>query len=84
MTRSRSLAAGCEDARTPALRLGMRAPWLTAREHEVATLAADGLTSKAIAERLVVSPRTVESHLYRIFSKLGVSDRTQLAEVLGR
>ncbi|MGH9211445.1 MAG: LuxR C-terminal-related transcriptional regulator [Acidimicrobiales bacterium] len=83
MTRSRTLAAACEDAQTPGLRQGMRTPWLTGREHEVATLAADGLTSKAIAERLVVSPRTVESHLYRIFAKLGVSDRSQLADVLG-
>jgi DNA-binding CsgD family transcriptional regulator len=84
MTRCRSLAASCEGARTPALRLGMRAPWLTAREHEVAALAAGGLTSRAIAEHLVVSPRTVESHLYRIYAKLGVSDRGQLAEVLGQ
>jgi DNA-binding CsgD family transcriptional regulator/tetratricopeptide (TPR) repeat protein len=82
-TRSRTLAAACEDAQTPGLRQGMRSPWLTTREHEVAALAADGLTSKAIAERLVVSPRTVESHLYRVFAKLGVSDRSQLADVLG-
>jgi DNA-binding NarL/FixJ family response regulator len=69
-------------ATTPALRLAIRAPLLTTREHEVAVLATSGLTSKAIAERLVVSPRTVESHMYRIFAKLGVENRSQLAEVL--
>jgi DNA-binding NarL/FixJ family response regulator len=40
------------------------------------------MTSRAIADRLVVSPRTVESHLYRIFAKLGISDRAELADVL--
>lgn len=81
--RSKASAEDCEGATTPALRLAARAPLLTAREHEVAVLAAGGLTSKAVAERLVVSPRTVESHLYRIFAKLGVEDRSQLADVLG-
>ena len=57
-------------------------PSLTAREHEVAVLVARGMTSRAIADRLVVSPRTVESHLYRIFAKLGISDRAELADVL--
>jgi DNA-binding NarL/FixJ family response regulator len=80
-TRLQALVAECDEARTPALRRAARAPELTDREHEVAVLAAEGLTSKAIAERLVVSPRTVESHLYRVFSKLGVSDRAQLTEL---
>ena len=44
----------------------------------MAQLAAEGLTSKAIADRLVLSPRTVESHLYRVFTKLGVRDRAAL------
>jgi DNA-binding CsgD family transcriptional regulator len=82
-SRSASAAAECEGATTPALRLAARAPLLTAREHEVASLAAGGLTSRDIAERLVVSPRTVESHLYRVFAKLGVEDRSQLAQMLG-
>lgn len=71
---------GCR--RSPTLRLAARPPTLTAREHEVAVLAVGGLTSKDIAERLVVSTRTVESHLYRAFAKLGVSDRAELADVL--
>jgi DNA-binding CsgD family transcriptional regulator len=69
-------------ARTPALLQAAEAPGLTAREREVAALAGQGLTSKAIAERLVLSPRTVESHLYRIFAKLGVADRGELAAAI--
>jgi len=41
-------------------------------------LAAEGLTNSEIAARLFVSPRTVGAHLYRSFTKLGVSNRTQL------
>lgn len=80
--RAEALAGRCEGARTPALRLHVGAPTLTSREQEVAALVADGLTSKAIAEHLVLSPRTVESHLYRIFTKLGVADRSELAALL--
>jgi DNA-binding CsgD family transcriptional regulator len=81
-SRAEALAAQCEGARTPALRLHTAAPTLTAREQEVAALVANGLTSKAIAGVLVLSPRTVESHLYRIFTKLGVSDRSELTALL--
>jgi predicted ATPase len=52
---------------------------LTAREREVATLVAMGLTNKDIAARLVVSKRTVDAHLEHILSKLGYSSRTQVA-----
>lgn len=52
---------------------------LTARESEVATLVADGLTNPQIAERLRLSRHTVESHVKRIFVKLDVSSRGQLA-----
>jgi DNA-binding CsgD family transcriptional regulator len=41
-------------------------------------LAAEGLTNRTIADRLYVSPRTVETHLAHAFSKLGVSSRSQL------
>jgi DNA-binding CsgD family transcriptional regulator/tetratricopeptide (TPR) repeat protein len=56
---------------------------LTRREQEVAELACRGLSNACIAERLVVSVRTVESHLYSAYGKLGVSDRAALAAVLG-
>jgi PAS domain S-box-containing protein len=50
-------------------------PPLTARELEVLQLGAEGLSSRAIAERLVVSPATVKSHFEHIYSKLDVRDR---------
>ncbi len=52
---------------------------LTQREHEIAQLLAKGLSNKAIAARLVISQRTVESHVDHILSKLGLSSRAQVA-----
>jgi non-specific serine/threonine protein kinase len=52
---------------------------LTRREKEIAGLVADGLGNREIAERLFLSKRTVDSHLEHIFTKLGFSSRTQLA-----
>ncbi len=80
--RSRLLAARCESARTPALSVAEPAADLSRRELEVAELAAVGLSNAEIADRLTVSVRTVESHLYRAFGKLGVERREQLATVL--
>lgn len=57
---------------------------LTAREREVAELVAQGLTSPAIAERLSLSHRTVETHLSRVYRKTGVSSRAALATLLTR
>ncbi len=51
---------------------------LTSREQEIVCLLAMGLSNKAIANRLVISVRTVEGHLNRVFSKLGLSSRTEL------
>ena len=51
---------------------------LTAQEAHIARLAAEGLTSPEIAAALYLSPRTVEWHLRKIFTKLGVSTRRQL------
>jgi len=51
---------------------------LTAREREVAHLVAQGLTSRQIASRLVISPRTAEGHIQRIMAKLGFTARTQI------
>jgi DNA-binding CsgD family transcriptional regulator len=56
---------------------------LSAREREVALLAAGGLTSKEIAEKLFLSSRTVENHLQRVYVKLGVTGRAELAAQLG-
>ncbi|WP_433685797.1 response regulator transcription factor [Nocardia sp. CA-119907] len=52
---------------------------LTARERQVAELVAQGLSNRQIAERLVLSPRTVDRHLENILCKLGYSSRTQIA-----
>jgi len=53
---------------------------LSRREMEVATLVAQGLTNAEIAERLVVSVRTVESHLDHVYTRLGLSSRVALAQ----
>jgi DNA-binding CsgD family transcriptional regulator len=74
------LAEECEGARAPFSR-GLSAPsGLTERELEVVSLAAQGWSSPAIAAELVRSVRTVETHLYRAFAKLGVRSRAELAE----
>lgn len=52
---------------------------LTEREGEVAALVAEGLTNKAIADRLVISQRTAQGHVERILTKLGFTRRTQIA-----
>ena len=52
---------------------------LTAREREVTTLVASGLTTKQIADRLFISEKTVRNHLVSIYSKLGLSYRLELA-----
>ena len=57
---------------------------LSPQELQIARLAADGLSNREIGSRLYLSHRTVGSHLYRIFPKLGVTSRGQLHQVLGR
>lgn len=57
---------------------------LTERERAVAALVASGLNNSEVAEALVVTRKTVEYHLRNIFRKLGVSNRTQLASMIGR
>ena len=79
-----ALTGACEGARTPGLVTSDAPVPLTTREREIATLAADRLSSREIAERLYLSARTVDNHLQRIYSKLGMSGRAQLAEALRR
>jgi DNA-binding NarL/FixJ family response regulator len=81
-TRAHRLAQACEGARTPAL-AAIAAPLpLTPRESEIVTLAASGLSNREIAQRLVISVRTVENHLYHARTKLGATDRAELAALL--
>jgi len=55
---------------------------LTKREAQIARLARDGLSNPEIGTRLFLSPRTVEYHLHKVFSKFGIMSRTELARVL--
>ncbi|MEV7956243.1 LuxR family transcriptional regulator [Streptomyces sp. NPDC088141] len=55
---------------------------LTPQELRIAGLVADGLSSKQIAAQLFLSPRTVEYHLYKIYPKLGIGSRTELARLV--
>lgn len=76
------LAAQCGGIRTPALDLASHPLPLTVREREIANLVAAGLSNRDIADRLTVSVRTVEGHLYRACIKLDISDREELAALI--
>lgn len=79
--RAYGLARQC-GLRTPAVEAAARPLPFSGREREIATLVEAGLSNRQVADRLVVSVRTVEGHLYRIFAKLGVSHRDQLIHLL--
>jgi DNA-binding CsgD family transcriptional regulator len=57
---------------------------LTAQQREIVLLASRGLTNGEIADRLFLSPRTVASHLYRSYPKLGIAGRHQLHDLIAR
>jgi DNA-binding CsgD family transcriptional regulator len=81
---SDQLLAQCEGSVVPALPVSdPGGSTLSRREHEIARLAARGLSNREIADRLFVSVRTVEGHLHRLYAKLGVSDRSELAPIVG-
>ncbi len=81
LSRAHKLATKGE-IRTPAVAAAASPLPITAREREIATLVTAGLSNRQIAEKLVVSVRTVEGHLYRIFGRLGIEDREQLVELI--
>jgi DNA-binding CsgD family transcriptional regulator len=72
-------ASGFRSAAEPSTALVLT---LTAQELEIAHLAASGMTSRQIAERLNLSHRTVGAHLYRLFPERGVSSRAGLRDAL--
>ena len=76
--------AQCEGARPPTLLAASEAADLTPREREIALLAAAGSSSREIADRLVISIRTVDNHLQNAYRKLGVTRRQDLPRVLER
>lgn len=80
--RATALAERCEGARTPALLLAACPLPVSAREREVAMLAGAGRSNSEIADRLHVSVRTVEGHVYRACTRLGLADRAALAALV--
>jgi DNA-binding NarL/FixJ family response regulator len=82
--RALRLAVDCGGAVTPAIQFAARPLPVTSREREIAALIAAGLSNREIAEKLTVSVRTVEGHVYRACFKLHVADRDELVKVLRR
>jgi DNA-binding CsgD family transcriptional regulator len=82
-TRAEALAEHC-GASTPALRQASERLPLTEREREIVMLLGEGLSSPAIAERLTLSARTVEGHIYRAMAKTGTNTRDELSALLPR
>jgi len=80
--RAQRLADACDGARTPALAEALQPSPLTGRQREIITLAAQGLSNKQIADRLTVSVRTVEGHLYRASLKTGLAGRNDLGATI--
>jgi DNA-binding CsgD family transcriptional regulator len=74
------LLARCEGVKAPTLVVAQ--PALTTRERQIAKLAAAGVPSKGIADQLYLSARTVDNHLLRVYAKLGVAGRAELAGAL--
>ena len=83
-TRAEALAEHCGGVSTPALRQASERLPLTDREREIVMLLGEGLSSPAIAERLTLSARTVEGHIYRAMAKTGTTSRDELAALLLR
>lgn len=74
---------GEDRPRTPLLHAFQAAASLTERELEIARMAAHGVPSREIAETLHLSVRTVQNHLQRVYTKLGVGSRGELSRALG-
>lgn len=81
--RSAGYRAACEGAVSPWLAGALSAVPLTPRERQIAALAAGGHPDLVIAERLTISVRTVQTHLARVYAKLGITRRAELPGRLG-
>jgi DNA-binding CsgD family transcriptional regulator len=82
--RADALAEQCGGMSTPALRQAVEDLPLTDREREVVMLLTADLSNRAIADRLTLSVRTVESHVARAMAKTGSANREELADLLRR
>jgi DNA-binding CsgD family transcriptional regulator len=83
-TRADALADQCGGVSTPALRQAYERLPLTDREREIVMLIGQGLSNREVAERLSLSVRTVEGHIYKAMVKTGTSSRDELAALLTR
>lgn len=82
--RAADLARRCGGVSTPALLKASERLPLSDREREIAMLIGLGLSTRAIAERLTLSVRTVEGHIYRAMTRTGAADRDELAAMVPR
>ena len=82
--RAHELARQCGGVVTPALQKASERSPLTDREREIVMLIGRGQSTRAIAERLTLSVRTIEGHVYRAMMKTGAGDREELAKMLPR
>jgi DNA-binding CsgD family transcriptional regulator len=81
-TRAEALAHRWGGISTPALREVIEPLPLTAREREIVRLLGNGLSTRDVADRLCLSARTVEGHVYRAMTKTGVSSRDELLRLI--
>ncbi|HJT91902.1 MAG TPA: LuxR C-terminal-related transcriptional regulator [Mycobacterium sp.] len=80
--KAQRLAAECQGAQTPALRAATTQQPFTDRQREIVSLAAQGLSNKEIAQRLTMSTRSVEGHLFRASKRVAANSREQLISLL--
>ncbi len=76
------LTAECQYPMTPAIRAAVAPQPFTARQREIISLAAQGLSNKEIADRLTMSIRSIEGHLFRASQRVGANSRDQLISML--
>lgn len=82
VARAETIARQCGGLRTPALVNAIEPLPLTSREREIVMLLRENMSNRAIAERLTLSVRTVEAHLYRAMAKTGTGNREELAALV--
>lgn len=83
-TRAEGLAELCGGASTPALREAVEPVPLSPREREIVALIAEGLSNRDVADRLCLSVRTIEGHIYRAMARTGMASREELVGLLKR